>query len=107
MNDQQMRDHVDGVLAEIERRLQRRRRSKLAMAGSAAGLALALDACFKTLYGVEYGAPVYGIEVDAGDAGAVDATADDGAGFEAGTLYGVQCDGGVGEVGPVIYGIGF
>ena len=121
MNDQEMRDHVDQVLAELEQKLRRRRRSKFAMAGSAAGLALALDACFKVvdLYGV---APEYGVEVDAGDAAVQDAQAgdtlgqdlvtlygfQDAAGFEAAVRYGVQCDAGLPDLPPVDarYGIG-
>jgi hypothetical protein len=126
MNDREMREHVDSVLAELEQRLQRRRRSKLAMAGSAAGLALAIEGCFKMMYGItpEYAAPVYGVEVDAGDAGVTDAKGSDainqdvvvlygvpdGAGFEAAVRYGIQCDAGtedaISDEGVVRYGIG-
>jgi len=122
MNDREMRDRVDQVLTELETRLQKKRRTRMALAGPVAGLALALDACVK----VKYGVPVYGIEVDAADAGAADLVALYGAldagtrdaiasdlstlygiqdageldqtGFEAGVRYGIQCDAGSDDV---------
>ena len=93
MNEQQMRDRIDEVLGALEHKLQPRRRSRLKLAGPAAGMMLALDACIKPP--VE---PAYGVEIDA--AASDSQQPSDAATSDLVVLYGVDAglDAGPGDV---------
>lgn len=77
MDAGQMRQHVDEVLAALERRKSAGKR--VLVAAAAAGMLSAFDGC--VLYAApEYAAPMYGVEVE--DASSFDAVTDEDAGTQ-------------------------